>query len=320
MSLWLRYLAVILGVLALLDAAHQALGVGTVARALYLSTHPWAAQLCLLVLAAILVRLAFFPPPQARTRALLAAALGGLVLVAVAGLVGFFRLRAAGQIASPWPLPFSLLAALFPLLGLAVLVRPLAPTPSSLRAHLGALLGVALTAGVAVCWYIHAFGLTDYRRPAAAIVVLGARVYEDGTPSEALRERVETGVELFRAGMAPVLVMSGGVGREGHDEAAVMRQIALHMGVPDAQIVVDSEGNNTEATLVNARRWLEPRGGGRVLVVSHYHHLARVKLLGQRHGLACFTVPADEGATRLAGTPYYVLREAAALAFYYLRG
>ena len=152
------------------------------------------------------------------------------------------------------------------------------------------------------------------------IVVLGARVAPDGTPSEALTERVTTAVQLYRQGLAPALLVSGGTGREGVDEAVVMKQMAVRMGVPDSAIVTDGDGDNTEATVEHARSWLAGHGGGRALVVSHAFHLARIRLLGARHGLACATVPADEGETRLRGTPYYVLRESLGLAFYYLRG
>ena len=55
-------------------------------------------------------------------------------------------------------------------------------------------------------------------------------------------------------------------------------------------------------------------------MVSHYHHLPRIRLLGWFQGVECLTVPADEGETLLRGTPFYVAREAAALAFYFLRG
>jgi len=191
---------------------------------------------------------------------------------------------------------------------------------SSGRAHLGALAGAGLAVVAGEVVYIHASGLSDQRTPADAILVLGAKVNEDGSPSEALAERVATGVELFKQGLSPVLLVSGGVGHEGHDESVVMKQMAMRQGVPEGSIVVDGQGNNTEASLLNARAWLAQRGGGELLVVSHYHHLPRVRLLGLRHGVSCHTVHADEGATLLAGTPYYVAREAAALAYYYLRG
>jgi vancomycin permeability regulator SanA len=224
---------------------------------------------------------------------------------------------AAFRIQTSWPprlLGLLLAAAL--LVALVRLPRPRAP----FLAHLGALLTLGGAVFTAEVLYIHAAGLADQRQPAAVILVLGAKVHEDGTPSEALAERVATGVDLYHRGYSKTLLVSGGTGREGQDEAAVMKRIALRLGVPEEAIVEDPRGNNTEASLVTARAWLAARGGGKALVVSHYHHLPRVRLLGKLRGLECATVPADEGETLLAGTPFYVAREAAALAFYFLRG
>jgi vancomycin permeability regulator SanA len=176
------------------------------------------------------------------------------------------------------------------------------------------LLGAAEVVG------LHAFGLTDHRQPADVILVLGARVYADGSPSEALSDRVLTAVELHRQGLAPVLFMSGGVGADGQSEPLAMKHLAMSRGVPEEDIVEDAAGSNTQASVANVEVWLAARGQRRLLAVSHYHHLARIEMMARRRGLWCSTVPADEGETRLAMTPYYVVREAALLVFYYVRG
>jgi vancomycin permeability regulator SanA len=217
-------------------------------------------------------------------------ALLALVLVQIAGAAAWWRQRSVG--------------------GEAPAIRPkIAAWALAL-----ALLAAAEIAG------IHASGLTDHRRPADVILVLGARVYADGTPSEALAERVLTGVELYRAGLAPVLFMSGGVGADGVSEPEAMRRLAVAHGVPEASIVEDVEGANTRASVLNVEAWLSRKGQKRLLAVSHYHHLPRIQMMARRRGLQCATVHADEGDTLLAGTPYYVLREAISLVFYYLRG
>jgi uncharacterized SAM-binding protein YcdF (DUF218 family) len=99
-----------------------------------------------------------------------------------------------------------------------------------------------------------------------------------------------------------------------------MRELARRAGVPDEAIIEDEQGKNTAATVRDVSAIARERGLGSVLAVSHYFHLPRVKLLFERSGLSCFTVPADEGETMLLGTPYYVLRETAGLIVAYLRG
>lgn len=177
---------------------------------------------------------------------------------------------------------------------------------------------VCAVGGLAIA-FVHCFGLTDRRRSAEAIVVLGAKAHADGRPSEALAERVATGVELYRRGLAPRLIMSGGRGEEGVSEPEVMRRAAIERGVAAHAIELDERGVNTEASVREVRRRMG-RDGAEVLVVSHYHHLPRVRLLGRLHGVRCVTVPADEGEQRLKGTAYYVVREVLGLALYFVRG
>jgi vancomycin permeability regulator SanA len=157
------------------------------------------------------------------------------------------------------------------------------------------------TAAVAVCGvvlvlgHIAAVGATDYRARADAILVLGARVYADGRPSDALKDRVRTACALWREGWAPVLVLSGGHGPDAPiDEPDAMRAIALAEGVPDAALVLDRAGRNTAASLRFTADATVQRGWDRVLVVSHDYHLARVRLLAERMGLIVRTVPARE--------------------------
>lgn len=166
----------------------------------------------------------------------------------------------------------------------------------------------AAVAGPA-CLFLHllAFGATDYARPAEAIVVFGARVYEDGSPSLALEDRVKHGIRLFRRGTAPVLVMSG-----SPEEVSVMRRLALEAGVPAGALELDGAGVNTWATLSNLRH-------RRVVAVSHYYHLARIKMAAGRMGLSCVTAPCRM-TRRLVKEPWFLARECAALATYYFKG
>jgi uncharacterized SAM-binding protein YcdF (DUF218 family) len=156
---------------------------------------------------------------------------------------------------------------------------------------------------------ILAFGNTDYRRPADCIVVLGARVYADGTPSLALADRVAQGVDLWQAGLAPVVVMSGGVDPgHGASEARVMARLAEEAGVPAAAIVLDERGVSTRASAVNCAALAREHGLDDALLVSHGYHLLRAKAAFARAGLEAFSVPAAE-SRRLARRHTFVVRE-----------
>ncbi|MBI4615440.1 MAG: YdcF family protein [Planctomycetes bacterium] len=277
-----------------------------------------------LALAAVLIVLAFRPGlfPQARwgSTAVLAFFAGACAVDALR----FVGLAQVGRIQSPLRISLSLFLSVLFLAQAAFLG---APRPSGLTCFLfrrswrAGLWWIAAGAVVLALPLAHilTFGQTDYRRRADCAIVLGAQVYEDGKLSDALRDRLATAVELYEEGRVEYLVMTGGTGASGHNEALVMRNWAAGRGVPPERILVDTEGTNSAASVRNTERILRERGFRSALVVSHHFHLPRLKLAYVRAGVRVYTVPAREGSP-LRRTPYYVLRECAAFYVYYLRG
>ena len=170
------------------------------------------------------------------------------------------------------------------------------------------------TAAAALAAAILAFGRADRAAPADVIVVLGARVYPDGRPSEALRERVETAAALYRRGFARRVMVSGGVDPSGVSEPEVMAAVAAAAGVPRSALVLDATGANTAATVRAVAREARREGWRSALFVSHDYHLARIAWLAAREGIEATTSPADEGDTPLVGKPLYMARELASWA------
>jgi uncharacterized SAM-binding protein YcdF (DUF218 family) len=121
-------------------------------------------------------------------------------------------------------------------------------------------------------------------KDADAIVVLGCRVGPGGSPSAALIRRVDRGVGLFHEGAAPLLVLSGG-GAGPVAEAAIMREMALGWGVPEAAVVIESFSHNTLENARETARLLGLRGLRSVLLVSNRTHLPRAILLFRFAGL-----------------------------------
>src|SRR5207244_1888445 len=85
---------------------------------------------------------------------------------------------------------------------------------------------------------------------ADAIVVLGCRLFPGGRPSERLRRRVRLGVGLYREGVAPLIVMSGG-GTGPVTEAAVMHDLAQEAGTPETALLLEPESRNTFENAAN---------------------------------------------------------------------
>jgi uncharacterized SAM-binding protein YcdF (DUF218 family) len=229
--------------------------------------------------------------------------LSTIVLVAHAVLAAvnvgeFYALKADGLRAAA--LPFSLVALGTLFAGVARHLHDGPPAPGG-----WSLAGALASAPALLLLHLFSFGATDYARPAEAVVVFGAGVTPDGEPSLALHDRVKHGIALYAKDVAPKLVLSG-----GPDEVPVMRRLAREAGVPEDALVLDPEGLNTWATLRNLKE-------KRVVAVSHYYHLARIKLGARRLGIACATVPCTM-SRRLQKEPWFVARECAAFVSYYL--
>jgi uncharacterized SAM-binding protein YcdF (DUF218 family) len=276
----------------------------------------WLARTLLAVSAVALCGFAFRSSGRARRSRLTAVIALALAGVALVNAGGFYWLLASGRIAAGFPVPFSLLICLGMLL-----VAHAAWFPAERPARFGvwpvAAGGLALFGAFPLALMLF-FGNTDYRRPADAVVVFGARTYADGRLSDALKDRIRTGCELYRAGLAKRLVLSGGPGDGAVTEASAMRHYALSHGVRAEDVFLDEQGLNTDATVRNTAPLFRQWHARRVLAVSHFYHLPRIKLAYQRAGVEVYTVPARQ-AYVLRQIPYSVAREVAAFWAYYLK-
>jgi uncharacterized SAM-binding protein YcdF (DUF218 family) len=258
-------------------------------------------------------------------RRLTVAALLLLLAASVWNTVAFYGLLALEGISTSMPVPLSAaVAGVLAFLLWAVLNKPdKAPASRPTRLLQGAIvLSAAATMALAFpLAQMFTFGLTDYRRPADAAVVLGAAVWPGNVPSHALADRVNTGIVLYHQGTIQKLIFSGGPSAtpERMHEVDVMHRMALDAGVPDHAIILDRNGINTAGTAEHCTRIARQHELRTILAVSHFYHLPRIKMAFQRRGLNVYTVPAHETQVLLK-LPYYLAREVAALWFYYLGG
>lgn len=182
------------------------------------------------------------------------------------------------------------------------------------------LLRLVLTA---LCLYplclalVDGYGFVDHARPAAAIVVLGSRVYPGGRPGPSLVRRAEHAAALYAQGLAPLIVCTGGQGDETvPSEAAVACGLIADTGVPAAALLLEDQSHSTEENALYTAALLGPRAAGPVIVVSDSYHLYRAGLLFGRAGLAAYTSPVPH---RLSAVERYyrTTRELAALVWYW---
>jgi uncharacterized SAM-binding protein YcdF (DUF218 family) len=188
-----------------------------------------------------------------------------------------------------------------------------------LRLLLAALVGVGLLTGYAT-FRIWQQGQLDERRPADAIVVLGAAQY-DGSPSPVLRARLDHAIGLYFAGLAPNFVVTGGKARQDRTtEAAAARAYALGRGVPASAILIEDRGENTFQSVEAVGAILRQRGLGTALFVSDRTHMLRVLRMALDQGLDAWgspttTSPADATPSRRIDA---TIHELGGLAAYYV--
>ncbi len=277
----------------------------------------WLARTLLVLASVCLVSFAWQPPAPGWRRRLTAACAGTLGVVALANAFRYYTLLAGARVSSSWPVPLSLLiAAALASVCFAALTRSRESARPGSRSAV--LVLTVLFCALFPLLQMFCFGKTDYRRPADVAIVFGARAYADGRPSDALADRVRTGCELYRRGLTRKLIFSGGPGDGAIHETECMRRMALSLGVRPEDILTDREGLNTQATVRNTKELLRATGSSRVLVVSHFYHLPRIKLAFQRVGIEVYTVPARESYV-LRQLPFNMAREVAALWVYYVK-
>jgi uncharacterized SAM-binding protein YcdF (DUF218 family) len=137
---------------------------------------------------------------------------------------------------------------------------------------------------------------TEHVQPAEAIVVLGASVSADGVLSGGSLRNAVYGIELFRRGLAPLLVLCGDARSEGPVEAEVRAALARELGVPPAAILTVVGARTTRGEADRVAALLRPRGVRRILLVTDPLHLARAIPTFEARGLEPLAAPARRPA------------------------
>ena len=122
------------------------------------------------------------------------------------------------------------------------------------------------------------------------IIVLGAGVRNDGTPSHMLEDRLLTAISLYENGAAPKIIMSGDHGTKDYDEVNVMKAFAIAHGVPSEDIFMDHAGFSTYESMYRARDIFEVKTA---IVVTQKYHLYRALYLAESLGLNTYGVSSD---------------------------
>src|SRR6266480_7883562 len=158
---------------------------------------------------------------------------------------------------------------------------------------------IALTFGwAAVVVAVALAGAHDEARSSDAIAVLGAAQY-NGRPSPVFRARLDHAAALYQRGLAPVVLVTGGIGMgDTLSESDVGRRYLVKEGLVETAVTALPAGSSTFSSLGGVARWFKGRDSRRVLLVSDGFHMLRLQILATRLGLVPFTSPAPNSPIR----------------------
>lgn len=142
---------------------------------------------------------------------------------------------------------------------------------------------------------IQIFAKWDQAAPADAIGVLGAAEY-DGRPSPVYRARLDHALVLYHRGIAPLIITLGGPGGDQYNEGLVGEAYLIGRGVPEEDIIAETESNNTEESARRIAVLARVNGLHRLVIVSDGTHLFRIHAICAAEGLDVLTSPRSSPA------------------------
>jgi uncharacterized SAM-binding protein YcdF (DUF218 family) len=132
---------------------------------------------------------------------------------------------------------------------------------------------------------------TDETRHAGAIVVFGAAEYS-GHPSPVLRARLDHAYDLYERGVAPLVIVTGGAGDDPtYSEGGVGRDYLIRRGVPDEDLIAETQGEDTEESAQRTANILYANGLRECVAVSDAYHIYRIKHMLGGEGITVYGSP-----------------------------
>ena len=123
------------------------------------------------------------------------------------------------------------------------------------------------------------------------IIVLGAQVKPDGTPSVQLEYRLETALAAYQRQPQPIMCCGGQAGTEPAPEGRIMADWLIARGVPASDVLAETTSGDTKQNIRNAISMLESTPA-RVLIVTSDYHVVRALQIARDQGLQAWGLSA----------------------------
>lgn len=128
-------------------------------------------------------------------------------------------------------------------------------------------------------------GLNDNLHRSDVGIVLGNKVELDGQPSKRLQSRLDKAVDLYNQTFFEQIIVSGGIGKEGFDEAKVMKDYLVKAGIPSEAIIEDGNGVDTISTAKNSKVIMDRYKYKSAMIITQYFHVTRTTLAMHKVGI-----------------------------------
>lgn len=162
----------------------------------------------------------------------------------------------------------------------------------------GLLLVISMMFFLGVCIYSVKSGGEEYiidinnlPKEVEAIIVLGAGVKEDGSPSDILNDRLATSLEVKNKLKESKLLMTGDHGRKGYNEVRAMKNFALRNNVEEKDIFMDHAGFNTYDSIYRAKEIFNVK---KAIVITNEYHLPRALYIARKMGIEAYGISSDK--------------------------
>ncbi len=169
--------------------------------------------------------------------------------------------------------------------------------------------------------YIGKIANEDTKIQSEAILVLGAKSYHGKSYNPCLVSRVNHAVDLYKAKYADKILVSGGFDKEDNvNEAETMKKIAVNLGMPPDNILLEKSSTSTYENLLNLQKILKSHKINSVIIVTEPFHAARTSLVAKKLGIKYTISPASTSPCWLPWKylSHYFLKEPFAIILYKL--
>ncbi len=133
--------------------------------------------------------------------------------------------------------------------------------------------------------------IESLNKNADAIIVLGAGVKDDGSPSDILEDRLKTAIEVYNSGVCSKFILSGDHGRESYNEVSVMKEYIINnCDVEEKNVFLDHAGFSTYDSIYRAKEIFEVEDA---IIITNEYHLPRALYLAKKMGINANGISSD---------------------------